>query len=199
MRFGVGVTRDDLSVVQLRAAARGTSDPKQARRILAMAMVVEGHPRALAAKAGAMDRQTLRDWVHRYNTEGLAGLVDQPRSGRPAKLSDAQLNQLAQWVNEGPDPEVDGIVRWRCIDLRDRMAARFEVDMHERTVGKVLKKLNFSSISTRPIHPKTDLEAQEAFKKTSLSARATPSQKHSPAGRSKSGSKTKPASASKAL
>jgi len=198
MGLAVEVRRKDLSVAQLRAEARRLSDSKQARRILAIAMVLEGHPRQLAAQAGAMDRQTLRDWVHRYNAAGLEGLADQPRSGRPGRLTQAQLAEVAQWVNDGPDPEADGVVRWRCIDLRERIAAKFEVELHERTVGKVLKKLNFSSMSARPIHPQSDPEAQEAFKKTSPPWRGPRSQSGLPTGPSRSGSRTKRASASKA-
>src|SRR5438445_4425617 len=161
----VKITRRELSAVQLRAEAARTSDAKQARRMLAVAMALDDHPRLLAAAAGGMDRQTLRDWVHRYNTDGLAGLADRPRPGRQPRLSAAQLGDVAQGVRSGPDPVTDGVVRWRCADLRDRIAARFGVSLHERSVGKLLKKLDFSSISVRPLHPQSDLEAQETFKK----------------------------------
>ena len=71
----IEITRQDLSISQLRAEAARTADAKQARRILAIAMVLDEHPRLLAAQAGGMDRQTLRDWVHRYNADGLGGLA----------------------------------------------------------------------------------------------------------------------------
>jgi len=198
MSVAIGVTRTDLSAVQLRAEACHSLDAKRARRLLAIAMVLDGHPRLLAAQAGGMDRQTLRDWVHRYNAAGLEGLADQPRSGRPARLTQAQLAELAQWVDDGPDLEADGVVRWRCVDLQARIAARFEVELHERTVGKLLEKLGFSNMSARPIHPKSDPEAQEIFKKTSPNLPGPQSRPGSSGGRSKSGSKMKPASASKA-
>src|SRR3982074_2523925 len=166
----IEITRQDLSISQLRAEAARTADAKQARRILAIAMVLDEHPRLLAAEAGGMDRQTLRDWVHRYNADGLAGLADRPRPGRQPRLAEAQLSEVAKWVEDGPDPKTDGGVRWRCAALRDRIAAKFNIHLHERSVGKLLKKLDFSSISVRPMHPQTDLEAQEAFKKTSRAA-----------------------------
>ena len=78
----VEITRKELGIAELRAEAARTADAKQARRILAIAMVLDGHPRLLAAQAGGMDRQTLRDWVHRYNADGVAGLADRPRPGR---------------------------------------------------------------------------------------------------------------------
>jgi len=64
------------------------------------------------------------------------------------------------------------VVRWRCCDLRDEIARHFGVKMHERTVGKLLARLNFSRVSVRPRHPKQDLEAQQAHKKTSPSSSA---------------------------
>jgi transposase len=188
----IEITRQDLSISQLRAEAARMADAKQARRILAIAMVLDGHARLLAAQAGAMDRQTLRDWVHRYNADGLAGLADRPRPGRQPRLTEAQQIEVAKWVEDGPDLKTDGVVRWRCADLRDRIASKFNVHLHERSVGKLLKKLNFSSMSVRPLHPQSDLEAQEAFKKTSLSWPAPQSRRSLPAGRSKSGFRMNP-------
>jgi transposase len=182
----------------LRVEAARTADAKQVRRILAIAMVLDGHARLLAAQACGMDRQTLRDWVIRYNEDGVAGLADRSRPGRPAALSDGQRAEVAQWVQSGPDRKTDGVVRWRCADLRDRIAAHFGIRMHERSVGKLLHALDFSSISVRPLHPQSDLEAQEAFKKTSPSWHAPRSRKSLPAGRLKSGFRMKRGSASKA-
>ena len=163
----VAITRDDLDSAELRAAAVGTQDARQARRLLALAMVLDGHPRLLAAQAGGMDRQTLRDWVHRYNAAGVDGLRDAPRSGRPSALSTEQMQALSDLVLAGPDLKRDGVVRWRCTDLRSQIKARFEVEVHERTVGKLLRQLDMTRLQPRPCHPKTDFAAQEAFKKTS--------------------------------
>jgi len=114
-----------------------------------------------------MDRQTLRDWVHRYNAEGVAGLATRHRSGRPSQLTRAQLSELRELVIQGPDPAVHGVVRWRCIDLCGVVAERFTVTVHERTIGKWLHKLELTRLQPRPFHPKKDAVAQEAFKKTS--------------------------------
>jgi hypothetical protein len=76
------------------------------------------------------------------------------------------MNEPKTWVQDGADPKKDGIVRWRCADLRDRIKARFGVGFHERSVGKLLRKLDFSNISERPLHPKSDRAAQAAFKES---------------------------------
>ena len=123
--------------------------------------------RADAARIGGMDRQTLRDWVHRFNKAGPDGLRDAWASGPTPRLSAAQKAQLADIIEAGPDREVDGVVRWRRIDLKRVVAARFGVDYHERYVGTLLKKLGFSHVSARPRHPAQDERIVEAFKKTS--------------------------------
>jgi transposase len=134
---------------------------------LSLAAVREGKDRAEAAKLGGMDRQTLRDWVHRFNAEGPEGLLDHRSEGPKPRLTSAQLAELAQIVETGPDPKTDGVVRWRRIDLKAVIARRFGVAYHERSVGKLLKALGFSHISVRPRHPKQDERIVAAFKKTS--------------------------------
>src|SRR3954471_22479724 len=136
----VAITRKELGAVELRREARRCRDTAASRRMLALALVLEGASREEAARAAGMDRQTLRDWVHRYNAEGLAGLHDRRRPGRKPRLTP----ELAATVEQGPDPDRDGVVRWRRVDLRALIEARFAVRLHERTVGKVLRRLGFS-------------------------------------------------------
>jgi transposase len=194
----VAVTRKEPGAAELRREAGRCRDARAARRMLALALVLEGGSRAEAARAAGMDRQTLRDWVHRYNAEGLAGLSDRRRPGPRPRLSPEQEAELATAVEQGPDPDRDGVVRWRRVDLRALIEARFAVRLHERTVGKVLRRLGLARLSVRPRHPKADEAAQEAFKKASPSwyARRCPSAPA--ASRSRSGSGTRPASASRA-
>jgi transposase len=198
MGAAVSITRHDLTVFELRKAASGEKDGAAARRILALALVLDGMDRKAAAETCGMDRQTLRDWVHRYNAEGLAGLRNHKPPGRGSKLTAQQLAELAELVEAGPDPAVHGVVRWRRVDLRDELQRRFGVVLHERSVGKVLAKLGYRRLSVRPRHPQADEQAQEAFKKTS----PRPSRRNSPitpkTNRSRSGSRTRPESASRA-
>jgi transposase len=107
--------------------------------------------------------------VHRFNAEGLAGLSDRLRPGRPASLFAEQQREVEAWVEAGPDLKTAGAVRWRRIDLAERIAAKFGVTLDVRTVGRLLRKLNFRRISVRPQHPASDEAAQAVFKKTLLS------------------------------
>jgi|SRR5205823_4811815 transposase len=167
MAIPVAITRAEHGPAELRSAAARAGDGASTRRMLALALVLEGRSRTEAARSCGMDRQTLRDWVHRFNAEGLAGLSDRRRSGRRPRLTAEQEAEIARIVEAGPELERHGVVRWRCVDLQKLIGERFEVRLAERTVGKLLNKLRFSRLSPRPYHPKKDAAAQDAFKKTS--------------------------------
>jgi transposase len=159
--------RTDYDAAGARALARKSGDANQVRRLLAIAAVYDGMNRAEAATVGGMDRQSLRDWVHRFNADGPEGLHDRRPPGAAPKLTAAEKAELAALVEAGPDPEVDGVVRWRRIDLKDVIRDRFGVDYHERSVSRLLHDLGFSHMSARPHHPGQDPEMLETFKKTS--------------------------------
>lgn len=159
--------RTDFSSTELRRLARKAKDANQSRRLLSLAAVIDGKNRAEAATIGCMDRQTLRDWVHRFNAAGPDGLTDNLTGGVAPRLSAEQCAELAQIVEAGPDRQKDGVVRWRRIDLQRVIAELFGVDYCERYVGTLLKKLGFSHISARPRHPGQDAEIVAAYKKTS--------------------------------
>jgi transposase len=149
MGAAVTVIRRELTPAQLRSAACASQEPAQVRRLLAIALVLEGVPRQQAAAQCGMDRQTLRDWVHRYNEGGVASLRSRPSPGRAPLLTPEQKAELRALVVAGPDPE--------------------RVEVRESTVGEWLHQLGLTRLQPRPYHPKRDVAAQEAYKKTSPS------------------------------
>jgi transposase len=159
--------RTDFSARELRRLAKQSQDSNQIRRLLSLAAVLDGMSRDDAARIGGMDRQTLRDWVHRFNLAGPNGMLDAWTSGPTPRLSLEKMRELAALVETGPDRQADGVVRWRRVDLKLVIKKRFGVDFHERYVGTLLKKLGFSHVSARPRHPGQDIETIGAFKKTS--------------------------------
>lgn len=198
MSGAVRITRLDLSAAELRKLAKKQTKPLIVRRMLAIALVLEGVDRQTAARSCGMDRQTLRDWVHHYNAEGIAGLRERRTSGHKSPLGAREKAALSAMIEAGPDPEVHHVVRWRRVDLRDELKTQFGVEVHERTVGKYLAELGYRRLSVRPQHPDSDPVAQEAFKKTSPKRWQKPFPQKPVASLSKSGSRTRLASASKA-
>ena len=159
--------REDWDASGVRAAARSGQDGGQVRRLLAIAAVYEGKTRSEAARVGAMDRQTLRDWVHRFNAQGPAGLIDRKPPGVKSRLEAEPEAELVKLLETGPEVTTDGVVRWRCVDLQQLILTRWGVCYHERTIGKILRRLGFRHISARPRHVGQDPAQIEAFKKTS--------------------------------
>jgi putative transposase len=166
MGKAIEITRLERSAAELRALAVKIEDADVVRRLLGIALLLDGWPRGEAARASGMDRQTLCDWVHRYNAGDVSGLATASRPGRPPALSDEQMAELKDIVIQGPDPEKDGVVRWRCVDLRVKIVAHFAVTFHQRSVARLLRKLDLTRLQPRPYHPKNDAAAQGAFKKT---------------------------------
>ena len=159
----VAVTRTEHTAADLRRLARQSDDAARTRRLLGLALVLDARKREDAARLAGMGRQALRDWVHRYNSDGVAGLADRHGGGAKARLSAEQEAEVAGWVRQGPDLQADKVVRWRCADIQARIKELFGVALHERSVGRLLRRLRFSHVSVRPQHPKADLLAQASF------------------------------------
>ena len=162
------VIRGDISAEELRRQARRESDGRVSARLIAIANALDGMDRASAARLAGMDRQTLRDWVHRYNAEGIAGLCDPPKPGRAPKLSEGQMASLKAVVLAGPDLATDKIGRWRVVDLCRYVAERWDVHYSQTGMLRLLWSLDLTHRKTRPRHPQSDEKAQRAFKKGAL-------------------------------
>ena len=157
--------RTDRDAGELRRLARRERDGRVSARLLALANALEGVPREEAARLAGMSGQALGDWVHRYNAEGVEGLRDRPRPGRPCALDEGQQAALKALILKGPKLERDGCIAWRARDLCVLVEARFGVRYGESGMLKLLKGLDLSWQKTRPIHPEADPKAQERFKK----------------------------------
>jgi len=198
MVAAVAITHLDHTAADLREAAKHTDDAAAARRMLALALVLDGKSRSEAAESCGMDRQILCDWVHRYNAEGLAGLHNRTGSGAKPRLSPEQECEVADLVRSGPNLVEHGVVRWRRIDLARVIEQRYGVRLAERSVGALLHRLGFRRISVRPRCPEQDTAAQDAHKKTSPIWSRQRSRPMPTASRSSFGGRTKPALASRA-
>ena len=189
--------RPDFDGTGLRRLARVSKDAGQTRRLLALAVIYDGGRRGDAAAVGGVGLQVIRDWVLRFNAEGPAGLIDRKAPGRQAKLDDSQRQALAQRVDDGLIPAVDGVVRWRLKDLARWLLEEFGVCLDERSVSRELKALGFRKLTARPRHHAQNELAMAAFKKTSPPSWRRSVKACRPARRSRSGSKTRPGSARK--
>ena len=157
--------RPDRDPAELRRLARRERDGRVGARLLALANALEGIPREEAARLAGMTGQTLGDWVHRYNAEGVEGLRDRPRPGRPCALDEGRQAALKALVLKGPKLGRDGCAAWRVRDLCALVERRFGVRYGESGMLRLVKRLDLSRQKARPVHPEADPGAQERFKK----------------------------------
>jgi transposase len=184
----------DYSGDDLRRLARASRDAAQTRRLLSLAAIYDGGSRTTAAKIGGVGLQIVRDWVLRFNAQGPDGLLDRKAPGKTPLLSEAQRAALAQAVEAGPKPYLDGVVRWRLLDLVQWLRENFSVSVSRQTLGRELRAMGYAKLSARPRHYAQDAEAIADFKKTSPANWRRFSKGSALALRSKSGSRMRPAS-----
>ena len=158
--------RKDRTPPVLRKLAKAETDVRVARRLLAIANALSGMSRAEAARSAGMDRQTLRDWIIRYNEHGVDGLDDNWNGGRPPMLTLDEQTELLAIVMAGPDPEKDGFCAFTRDDLVAIAKKKFDKSMHPASMGRVLRRMDLSRQKARPTHPMKDPAAAAAFKKS---------------------------------
>jgi len=158
----------EFSASELRAKARREANPRAASRMFAIANAIDGMSRADAARLAGLERQALRDAVVRLNSEGLAGLYDRPKPGRPRRLDKDREGELCDIIMAGPDVEAEGLSAYTLADLVHICMEHWQVSYHPASMSRVVRRLGFSRQKARPGHPKTDEAAQEAFKKGAL-------------------------------
>lgn len=162
--------RTDLSAAELRMAAKREEDLRVARRLLAIANALDGMNRELAARLVGMGRQALRDWVVRYNADGITGLKDRWGDGRPSAVSEGELAAVKAQIVKAASVRRDTERRaLRIVDVSRLIEERTGVHYSISSTHRLMKSLNLSCQEPRPQHPQADLRAQRAVKKTSRS------------------------------
>jgi transposase len=166
MAAAIGV-RSDYTSADLRQSARRSGDPDQVRRLLAVALILDGGSRSEAAKVAGVTLQIVRDWVLRFNAGGPDGLATRKAPGRASILNDAQRARLVAVVEAGPIAAAHGVVRWRLADLAQWIRDEFALSVTRHTLGRELRAMGYRKLSARPRHRGQKPDDIADFKKTS--------------------------------
>jgi transposase len=153
----------ELTAAELRRRSFAVEHARQAKRMQAIANVIDGMSRAEAARLADMSDQALTDAIKRYNADGVAGLIDRPRSGRPPKLDERWQQELVNIVRNGPDIEAEGVSAYTRDDVKAIVKAKWNVDYAVTSIGRMLRAGGLSRQKARPSHPKKSPEAVAAF------------------------------------
>lgn len=160
--------RSDFNAMALRTHARRTRDANQARRLLALASIYDGVQRSDAARIGGVGVQIIRDWVVRFNEQGPDGLIDRKAPGPTPRLCAEHRQALVALIEMGPNPEVDGVVRWRLVDLVQWVWQELKISVSEQTLSRELRGLGYRKLSARPRHHAQNPDAIVEYKKSFL-------------------------------
>ena len=195
----VSITRLEHTPADLRREAGRSADARASRRMLALALVMEGQSRETAARNCGMDRQTLRDWVHHYNAEGVAGLSDRPHGGgAPRKLTEEQEAALAEWYERGRSSRSTAWFAGVLLIFGGRSRESSMSNCTSEASASCCAASAFVACRCAHATPRPTRPPSETHKKT-MPIWSPPSFRLRPAAnRSSSGCKMKPASASKA-
>ena len=159
--------RLDFTAGALRALAKGSRDPDQTRRLLALSAIYGGGSRLEAASIGGVGLQTVRDWVVAFNTQGPDGLGGGKASGARPRLNAEQRDAHRALIKQGPAPAAHGVVRWWLCDLAGILCADHGVSVSEQTLSRVLRVMGYRKFLARPRHHAQDQDAIPVFKKIS--------------------------------
>ena len=159
--------RSDYTSADLRRFARRCRDADQVRRVLALAVILDGGSRSEAARMAGVTLQIVRDWVLRFNEAGPEGLVTRKAPGKASILNDEQRARLLEQVESGPIPATHGVVRWRLVDLGQWIWDEFGLSVTRFTLGRELRAMGYRKLSARPRHHGQRAEDIADFKKLS--------------------------------
>lgn len=158
---------DHLSLAELKRLARSEQDVKLSKRMQMVVLAMEGYTAPAVARSLSVSRRVCQYWVQQYNENGLEGLQDKSGRGNQPLLTPAEQEQLKQRIDAGPTSQ-DNVCTLRGKDIQRILEEEFGKVRSLGTVYYLLHKIGYSSLVPRPQHRQADLEAQAAFKKSSL-------------------------------
>ncbi len=156
----------DLYEHDLLRVARRESHACTRERLLGMAHLQKHGSLTETSKALFISMTTVQSWLNRFRENGLKGLQEKPRSGRPEKLTKEQLHELEKEIEILTSEQEGGRIKGK--DIQEKIEEKFGVKYHLNALYHVLHRHKYSWITVRSKHPGSDLAEQSEFKKTSL-------------------------------
>jgi len=158
------IVQTSLTPDELAKIAKKEPNPRVRQRLLAVRLVVMGNTVPKAAKAVGLKQRQSRNWIHRFNAEGVDGLRDRQRPGQPVKLPRQKEQAFRERIEKGAGQK-DPTRNLRVKDVQRILREEFGADYCLGGTYFLLHRLGFSSLVPRPRHPKADPQAQAEFKK----------------------------------
>ena len=150
---------------ELKKLIRKEKSGKIATRLRGVLLALDGRTNKEAAADLGVAPRSIQTWVQRYNAEGVKGLPDKPRSGQPKRLTPEQEQEVAAWLEAGPDLATDGVVAWCGRAITAKIVRTFRCKLTLAGAYGIMHRLGYEPLRPRPFHPQMDPAKQESFKK----------------------------------
>ncbi|HIF9162520.1 TPA: IS630 family transposase [Photobacterium damselae] len=154
---------DSLSNIDFKKLASQQKSIQMKMRLLALAHFKDGHSRTQIAKFLKVSRTSVNKWVQTFLEEGLDGLKEKPRTGRPPLLTPKQREQLSQYIKDKAHDTQGG--RLTGADIHAYIVKEFGKYYHPDSIYYLLNHMGFAWITSRSKHPQQSQAIQEDFKK----------------------------------
>ena len=157
----------DMMVLALQDEIRRSEHARYDHRLHAVLMVAQGMSARRAAELLGDSPRTVEHWVNRFNQEGLAGLAETPRPGRPPRLSQEQLDRIERVLRESPRAHGLSVNMWDGKTLSYWIEQTWSVQLGVRQCQRLFRRFGFRLRKPRPMLAHADPEEQQRHKKNS--------------------------------
>jgi transposase len=154
-------------ILALQDEIRRSDESRYDHRLHGVLLVAHGISCREAAGLLGDAPRTVENWVHRFEESGLNGLTDGERSGRPSRLSQAQLAKVEAALRQSPrEAGVEGGGVWDGKTLSCFLEQKLGVELKARQCQRLFRQLGFRFRKPRPLVAQADPQAQATHKKT---------------------------------
>lgn len=150
-------------VIKAQEEFEKIKDGKLATQLRAIMAFEENNAEEIA-KIFKISIRTFFRWVHKFSSQGIEGLKDQPKGHYKSKLTISQRDQIKNWIKKGINSDNE-YIHWTLEKLKNEVEIKYNVEISTTALWKNLKKMGLAVKKPRPFHHKADKKLQEDFKK----------------------------------
>lgn len=159
--------QDAMAILGLQQEIRRSDESRYDHRLHAVLLVAQGVTCPEVARLLGDGVRSVEYWVHRYEEDGLAGLTEGERSGRPNRLSKEQIDEINRVLRNKPSDAGMRVNLWDGKTLSAWIAKTYDVSLGVRQCQRLFRELEFRLRKPRPVLARADPEKQKAHKKNS--------------------------------
>ena len=159
------ISEAGIMVLGLQDEIRRSRDSRYDHRLHAVLLVAQGMSCPEVGRLLGDASRTVEYWVHRFEKEGLAGLVDIERSGRPSRLEDEQFGEIGEILRKSPLDVGMGTNLWDGKALSEFIQSRYGISLGVRQCQRLFRQMGFRMRKPRPVIARADPARQEEHKK----------------------------------